>query len=168
MESDKPSEDGKLESASFSSQTVDPEEERKLVRKLDGRIMPITCLLYLFACRPFCYSKALMQIYLTHRPRPFKSRKRAAPRASERHTRRRPHRKTLRLGQLRLLFCICMLSVDEPRTFNSHSYKILCQVPASVTSKLFPPRVWLACMAFGWGISSTLMVSGGAFSARQC
>jgi hypothetical protein len=26
-------------------------EERKLVRKLDVRILPITCLLYLFACR---------------------------------------------------------------------------------------------------------------------
>jgi hypothetical protein len=27
------------------------EEERRLVRKLDNRILPITCLLYLFACR---------------------------------------------------------------------------------------------------------------------
>lgn len=25
-------------------------EERQLVRKIDGRILPITCLLYLFAC----------------------------------------------------------------------------------------------------------------------
>jgi len=25
-------------------------EERALLRKLDGRILPITCLLYLFAC----------------------------------------------------------------------------------------------------------------------
>ena len=25
-------------------------EERRLVRKLDGRILPIACLLYLFAC----------------------------------------------------------------------------------------------------------------------
>ena len=25
-------------------------EERQLVRKLDGRILPIACLLYLFAC----------------------------------------------------------------------------------------------------------------------
>lgn len=29
-------------------------EEKKLVRKLDNRILPIACLLYLFACRfPF-------------------------------------------------------------------------------------------------------------------
>ncbi len=27
-------------------------EERKLVRKLDGRIMPLACVLYLFACTP--------------------------------------------------------------------------------------------------------------------
>lgn len=27
------------------------EEERKLVRKIDGRILPIACLMYLFACQ---------------------------------------------------------------------------------------------------------------------
>jgi hypothetical protein len=61
-------EDVKFESASLASLNVDPEEERKLVRKLDGRIMVstvsyadattiltrtsqvITSLLYLFAC----------------------------------------------------------------------------------------------------------------------
>jgi len=32
-----------------------PEEERSLVRKLDRRILPITCLLYLFACTPFSH-----------------------------------------------------------------------------------------------------------------
>lgn len=29
---------------------IDSPEERRLVRKLDGRIMPIVCILYLFAC----------------------------------------------------------------------------------------------------------------------
>lgn len=47
--------DEKLETASESgSQSTDPEkiiEERRLVRKLDQRILPITCLLYLFACQ---------------------------------------------------------------------------------------------------------------------
>jgi hypothetical protein len=28
-------------------------EERRLVRKLDRRILPITCLMYLFACQYF-------------------------------------------------------------------------------------------------------------------
>jgi hypothetical protein len=34
-------------------------EERKLVRKLDVRILPITCLLYLFACKSYfaCHFK---------------------------------------------------------------------------------------------------------------
>jgi hypothetical protein len=30
--------------------TSDPTREGKLVRKLDRRILPITCLMYLFAC----------------------------------------------------------------------------------------------------------------------
>ncbi|KAJ7677974.1 major facilitator superfamily domain-containing protein [Mycena polygramma] len=41
--------DIKVESASLSSLNVDPEEERKLVRKLDRRIPVLMCLLYLFA-----------------------------------------------------------------------------------------------------------------------
>jgi hypothetical protein len=47
---DKPSALGK---PSALQQTI---EERKLVRKLDRRILPIACLLYLFACVfSFCY-----------------------------------------------------------------------------------------------------------------
>jgi hypothetical protein len=45
--------DEKLASSSESSQPTDADrlhEERKLVRKLDKRILPIACLLYLFAC----------------------------------------------------------------------------------------------------------------------
>lgn len=34
----------------------DTQEERDLVRKLDRRILPITCLLYLFACSSFLYA----------------------------------------------------------------------------------------------------------------
>jgi len=33
--------------------TATPEEEKRLVRKLDRRILPITCLLYLFACESY-------------------------------------------------------------------------------------------------------------------
>lgn len=46
--------DEKLEYASESSQPIDAEralEEKRLVRKLDKRILPIACLLYLFACK---------------------------------------------------------------------------------------------------------------------
>ena len=47
-----------LESPSIQPdvQVLQPEdpasvEERRLVRKIDGRILPITCLMYLFACQ---------------------------------------------------------------------------------------------------------------------
>lgn len=36
--------------------------------------------------------------------------------------------------------------------------QILCQIPATVISKLFQPRIWMATAAIGWGLSSTLMV----------
>jgi hypothetical protein len=53
----------KLEPASdLGSQPTDDErvfEERRLVRKLDNRILPITCLLYLFACQYDSFSSAV-------------------------------------------------------------------------------------------------------------
>ncbi|KAJ7827050.1 MFS general substrate transporter [Mycena olivaceomarginata] len=42
---------------------------------------------------------------------------------------------------------------------------ILCQVPAAITSKLVPPRIWIACMAIGWGLSSTLMATAFDFGS---
>jgi len=134
--------DEKLETAPESgSQPIDPEriiEERRLVRKLDNRILPITCLLYLFA-------------YLDR----------------------------TNLGNARLQgLPEDILGGDASgRLFdwvNSaffFSY-ILCQVPATVTSKLFPPRIWMACAAGGWGLTSTLMSTGfnfaGLLVARVC
>jgi hypothetical protein len=47
------------------------EEERQLVRKLDQRILPIACLLYLFACTsPLSLSERPVSFNLTstHRP----------------------------------------------------------------------------------------------------
>lgn len=35
-----------------------PEDERRLVRKLDWRIMPIACIMYLFACAYARFSHA--------------------------------------------------------------------------------------------------------------
>jgi MFS family permease len=32
-------------------------------------------------------------------------------------------------------------------------------VPATVCSKLFPPRIWIALATIGWGLCSTLMVT---------
>ena len=34
-------------------------EEKRLVRKLDKRILPITCLMYLFACEHSCRAMSL-------------------------------------------------------------------------------------------------------------
>jgi hypothetical protein len=52
--------DVKFDGAALDRTNVQPDvpvddpvsvEERRLVRKLDRRILPIACLLYLFACR---------------------------------------------------------------------------------------------------------------------
>ena len=39
-------------SSDTSGTTPPPDAERRLVRKLDMRIMPTVCLIYLFACKP--------------------------------------------------------------------------------------------------------------------
>ena len=39
-----------------------PEDERRLVRKLDWRIMPIACIMYLFACA-YPFSSYVSQRY---------------------------------------------------------------------------------------------------------
>ncbi|KAF7351332.1 MFS general substrate transporter [Mycena sanguinolenta] len=132
------SEDIKLEEESVSSQNlnIEPEEERRLVRKLDGRILVIASLLYLFA-------------YLDRS----------------------------NIGNARLLGLPADTLHGDPtgKLFdwvNSVFFfaYILCQVPASVASKLFPPRFWMACVAFGWGLSSTLMATafdfGGLMTGR--
>lgn len=103
------------------------EQEKRLLSKLDRRILPITCLLYLFA---------------------FLDRS--------------------NLGNARLMGLPNILGKHKDPTgvlfdwVNSaffFSY-ILCQTPATVISKLYPPRVWMAGCACGWGLVSTLMSTG--------
>ncbi|KAJ6542417.1 major facilitator superfamily domain-containing protein [Mycena sp. CBHHK59/15] len=126
-----------IDSASVSSHSaLLSADERRLVRRLDRRILPITCLLYLFA-------------YLDRS----------------------------NLGNARLQGLPKDVLGGDPtgKRFdwvNSvffFSY-ITCQVPASITSKLFPPSVWMAVVAVGWGACSTLMASafnfGGIMTAR--
>ncbi|KAJ6472650.1 major facilitator superfamily domain-containing protein [Mycena vulgaris] len=135
-EKDTSQDGGNLESTSVISLSADLEEERRLVRKLDRRILPITCLLYLFA-------------YLD-RSNLGNARLQGLP------------KDTLGGDPTGKRF-------DWVNSVFFFAY-ILCQVPCSVTSKLFPPRVWLACMAIGWGLSSTLMSSafnfGGLMTGR--
>ncbi|KAM6503393.1 Major facilitator superfamily domain containing protein [Amanita muscaria] len=115
-------------------------EERRLVFKLDKRILPITCLLYLFA-------------YLDRS----------------------------NLGNARLMGLTSILGKDNDPTgvlfdwvnsafFFSYASQtqlglniIVFQTPAVISSKLFPPRIWMACCTFGWGVCSTLMATGFNF-----
>ncbi|KAF6764168.1 major facilitator superfamily domain-containing protein [Ephemerocybe angulata] len=106
-------------------------EEKALVRRLDRRILPIACLLYLFA-------------YLDRS----------------------------NLGNARLQGLPGDVLGGDPtgKKFDwivsvfYFSY-IVCQIPAVVISKLFPPRVWIACAAVGWGVASTLMASAYTFGS---
>ncbi|TFK67750.1 MFS general substrate transporter [Pluteus cervinus] len=112
------------------------QEEQALVRKLDKRILPIACLLYLFA-------------YLD--------------------------RTNLGNARLQGLPEDVLGGDPEGKLFdwvNSVFFftYIIFQVPATVASKLFPPRYWMAAAAIGWGLSSTLSASstsfGGLVTAR--
>ncbi|OCH89996.1 MFS general substrate transporter [Obba rivulosa] len=100
-------------------------EERRLVRKLDMRIMPAVCMLYLFA-------------YLD-RTNLGNARLQGLP------------ADTLHGDPTGVLF-------DWVNSVFFFSY-IICQIPATITSKLFPPRIWMGCAAIGWGICSTLMAT---------
>lgn len=118
----------KVESISPSANflEVSSSAERKLVRKLDMRIMPIACILYLFA-------------YLD-RSNLGNARLQGLP------------EDTLGGDPTGELF-------DWVNSAFFFSY-IICQIPATVTSKLFPPRIWIGCATIGWGLSSTLMSTG--------
>ncbi|KAH9941658.1 MFS general substrate transporter [Epithele typhae] len=105
------------------SPTWTPEEERALVRKLDWRIMPIACVMYLFA-------------YLD-RTNLGNARLQGLP------------QDTLGGDPTGKLF-------DWVNSAFFFSY-IICQIPATVLSKLFPPRLWLGGATIGWGLCSTLM-----------
>ncbi|GLB42135.1 putative major facilitator superfamily protein [Lyophyllum shimeji] len=129
-------EDEKLEVSSEGSHQTDPErllEEKRLVRKLDGRILPIACLLYLFA---YLDRSNLGNARLQGLPQDI-----------------------LGGDKTGILF-------DWINSVFFFSY-ILCQVPATVASKLFPPRVWMATSAVGWGVSSTLMSTAFGFGGMM-
>ncbi|KAF7318853.1 MFS general substrate transporter [Mycena chlorophos] len=137
MSSEKNDDEKQLDTASVASQpTFTEEDERKLVRRLDARILPITCLLYLFA-------------YLD-RSNLGNARLQGLPQDN------------LGGDPTGHLF-------DWVNSVFFFAY-ILCQVPATIISKLYPPRYWIAAMAIGWGLSSTLMSTttnfGGLMTAR--
>ncbi|TEB19588.1 MFS general substrate transporter [Coprinellus micaceus] len=95
------------------------EAERNLVRKLDWRILPVTCLLYLFA-------------YLDRS----------------------------NLGNARLQGLPEDVLGGDP---TGKKFDWIVSV-FYISYILFPPRVWMAFAAMGWGISSTLMASAVNFA----
>ncbi|KAI0090141.1 MFS general substrate transporter [Irpex rosettiformis] len=104
-------------------QFIPSEEEKRLVRKLDLRIMPILSIVYLFA-------------YLDRS----------------------------NLGNARLQgFPQDVLGGDP--TGNLFDWTntaffiayILFPIPATIISKLFPPRIWIGSAVMGWGLASTLL-----------
>ncbi|TFK20906.1 MFS general substrate transporter [Coprinopsis marcescibilis] len=107
------------------------EEERRLVRKLDRRILPIACLLYLCA---YLDRSNLGNARLQGLPEDVLGGDRT--------------------GEL----------FDWVVSVFYISY-ILFQIPATIISKLFPPSVWMACAAIGWGSASTLMATASSFGA---
>jgi len=124
----------KLSTSGSPAPPATPEEERRLVRKIDLHILPITCLLYLCA-------------YLD-RSNLGNARLQGLP------------QETLNGDPTGVLF----------NWVNSAFYfsYILCQIPATVCSKLFPPSYWMAATAIGWGICSTLSSSAFNFGGLIC
>ncbi|KAF8962545.1 MFS general substrate transporter [Flammula alnicola] len=106
-------------------------EEKRLVRKLDRRILPITCLLYLFAS--------------LDRSNIGNARLQGLP------------DDVLGGDKTGVLF-------DWLTSAFFFSY-IICQIPATIFSKLFPPRAYVAFAAIGWGLTSSLMATGLNFGS---
>ncbi|KAG2036768.1 major facilitator superfamily domain-containing protein [Suillus americanus] len=105
-------------------------QERRLLRKLDKRILPILCLLYLFA-------------YLDRS----------------------------NLGNARLQGLPGDVLGGDPTGVlfdwvNSAFFftYILLQIPFTVLSKYYNPRLWIGCSAIFWGICSTSMATAHTFT----
>ncbi|KAG1745281.1 major facilitator superfamily domain-containing protein [Suillus lakei] len=105
-------------------------QERRLLRKLDGRILPILCLLYLFA-------------YLD-RSNLGNARLQGLP------------QDVLGGDPTGVLF-------DWVNSAFFFTY-ILLQIPFTVLSKYYNPRIWIGCSAILWGICSTSMATAHTFT----
>jgi len=159
--------------ADMVEEQASAEEERRLVRKLDRRILPITCLLYLFSGERslFCFC--------------FPARTRCSPPIRE-YVSHLPVLDRTNMGNARLLglpegilggdktgsqfdwlisgfyfaYVSCIFASDQCNIFiyACGITKITCQVPATISSKLFSPKKFITLAAVGWGVVSTLMV----------
>ncbi|KAJ8595816.1 MFS general substrate transporter [Rhizopogon salebrosus TDB-379] len=105
-------------------------QERLLLRKLDLRILPILCLLYLFA-------------YLDR------------SNLGNARLQGLPH-DTLGGDPTGVLF-------DWVNSAFYFTYMLL-QIPFTVMSKYYNPRIWIGCSALLWGICSTSMAAAQSFT----
>lgn len=98
--------------------------ERRLVRKLDMRIMPMICAMYLFSCKSrstACLNGTLADMSAL-RPRQEQPWQCALARAPTGRLAWRPHWCTLRLGQLGVLLLLCRGRLTIARGgFGTHS-----------------------------------------------
>ena len=46
--------------------------------------------------------------------------------------------------------------------------QVLFPVPATIISKLVPPRIWIGCAVIGWGITSTLLSTAFNVAGAIC
>lgn len=95
--------DARLSLASDSVE--DAAFEKRLVRKLDMRIMPIVCILYLFACKLICTRSMLELMFRS--PGQIEPGQCPFTRTTSGYARGRPYRKVVRLGKLGVLFLLC-------------------------------------------------------------
>jgi hypothetical protein len=86
---------------------VDAEEERRLVAKLDRRILPIVCLMYLFACECWISENARSTNGWLSRSRSFELGQHPPSRTTAGYTRWRPYGREIRLGQFDFLLLVC-------------------------------------------------------------
>ena len=108
----------KIEDRSVRSQSIDEPspQEKKLVRKLDSRIMPLACILYLFACESLSLCRACSG-WITQRCvvrfGQIQFRECPSARSSTGYPGGRSYWKAVRLGQLSVLLLICMWSLNN-------------------------------------------------------
>ena len=140
-------------------------EERLLVRKLDRRILPIACLMYLFACLSSRISCSHRFHYCDSRFGQKQLGQRSSTGPTCGYTRRRSYGQEVRLGQFRLFLLLCEQSsrparskLEETPTASPILHRFYVQFPppssqsssnldyfwvARLSVGAFAPRSWL-------------------------
>ncbi|KAF8551805.1 MFS general substrate transporter [Imleria badia] len=130
-----PSEESSSHQESYENDPLIPLDprtaEKRLVRKLDTRILPITCVLYLFAC--------------LDRSNLGNARLQGLPQDA------------LGGDPTGLLFDWLVAIFFVPY--------VVCQVPWTILSKYYNPRIWIGYSAILWGLCSTLMSIANDFES---